>query len=92
MLDTLQYIVHETDCWLEIATLLIPGHNDSNAELEAMSRWLVDHLGPDVPLHFTAFHRDDKMADVEATPLATVRRARHRAGPGLAPRVHRQRA
>ena len=76
VLDTLQYIVHETDCWLEITTLLIPGHNDSNAELEAMSRWLVDHLGPDVPLHFTAFHPDYKMTDVEATPLATVRRAR----------------
>jgi pyruvate formate lyase activating enzyme len=76
VLDTLQYIAHDTDCWLEITTLLIPGHNDSNAELEAMSRWLVDHLGPDVPLHFTAFHPDYKMTDVEATPLATVRRAR----------------
>jgi pyruvate formate lyase activating enzyme len=76
VLDTLQYIVHETRCWLEITTLLIPGHNDSNAELEAMSRWLVEHLGADVPVHFTAFHPDYKMTGVEATPLATVRRAR----------------
>ncbi|MBI5719618.1 MAG: AmmeMemoRadiSam system radical SAM enzyme [Burkholderiales bacterium] len=76
VLDTLQHIVHETNCWLEITTLLIPGHNDSNAELEAMSRWLFEHLGPQVPLHFTAFHPDYKMTDVDATPLATVRRAR----------------
>jgi pyruvate formate lyase activating enzyme len=76
VLDTLQSIVHETGCWLEITTLLIPGHNDSNAELEALSRWIHEHLGPDVPLHFTAFHPDYKMTDVEATPLATVRRAR----------------
>jgi pyruvate formate lyase activating enzyme len=76
VLDTLQHIVHDTTCWLEITTLLIPGHNDSNAELESMSRWLVEHLGADVPLHFTAFHPDYKMTDVEATPLTTVRRAR----------------
>jgi pyruvate formate lyase activating enzyme len=76
VLDTLQHIVHETDCWLEITTLLIPGHNDSSAELEAMSKWLVEHLGPEVPLHFTAFHPDYKMTDVESMPLATVRRAR----------------
>jgi pyruvate formate lyase activating enzyme len=76
VLDTLQHIVHDTKCWLEITTLLIPGHNDSSTELEAMARWLVEHLGPDVPLHFTAFHPDYKMTEVEATPLATVRRAR----------------
>jgi pyruvate formate lyase activating enzyme len=76
VLDTLQHIVHETNCWLEITTLLIPGHNDGNAELEAMSKWLVEHLGPDVPLHFTAFHPDYKMTDVASTPIATVRRAR----------------
>ena len=76
VLDTLQHIVHETNCWLEITTLLIPGHNDSNAELEALSKWIREHLGPEVPLHFTAFHPDYRMTDVEATPLATVRRAR----------------
>ncbi|MBS0306437.1 MAG: AmmeMemoRadiSam system radical SAM enzyme, partial [Proteobacteria bacterium] len=76
VLETLEHIVHETRCWLEITTLLVPGHNDGNAELEAMSRWIVEHLGPEVPLHFTAFHPDYRMTDVAATPLATVRRAR----------------
>ena len=56
VLDTLQFIVHDTGCWLEITTLLIPGHNDSDAELDAMTRWIAEHLGREVPLHFTAFH------------------------------------
>ncbi|HSB25940.1 MAG TPA: AmmeMemoRadiSam system radical SAM enzyme [Burkholderiaceae bacterium] len=76
VLDTLQYLKHETSCWLEITTLLIPGHNDSSAELEAMSRWIADHLGADVPLHFTAFHPDYRMTDVPRTPKDTLRRAR----------------
>ena len=76
VLDTLQSIVHETGCWLEITTLLIPGHNDSRDELEAMTRWIVDHLGRDVPLHFTAFHPDYRMTDVERTPPSTLTRAR----------------
>ena len=76
VLDTLQAIRHDTDCWLEITTLLIPGHNDSDAEIEALSRWVADALGRDVPLHFSAFHPDHKFGHVPATPLATVRRAR----------------
>jgi pyruvate formate lyase activating enzyme len=76
VLDTLQYLKHETNCWFEITTLLIPGHNDSTAELEAMTRWIADHLGPDVPLHFTAFHPDYKMTGVHRTPMATLQRAR----------------
>jgi pyruvate formate lyase activating enzyme len=76
VLDTLLYLKHETDVWLEITTLLIPGQNDSNAELEALTRWVVEELGPDVPLHFTAFHPDYKMLDVPPTPPATLRRAR----------------
>ena len=76
VLDTLQYLRHETGCWFEITTLLIPGHNDSNAEIEAQTRWIADHLGPDVPLHFTAFHPDYKMMDVAPTPPATLTRAR----------------
>ncbi|WP_280154862.1 AmmeMemoRadiSam system radical SAM enzyme [Piscinibacter sp. XHJ-5] len=76
VLDTLQFVAHETDCWLEITTLLIPGHNDSVAEIEAESRWIADRLGPDVPLHFTAFHPDYKMLDVPPTPPATLARAR----------------
>jgi pyruvate formate lyase activating enzyme len=76
VLDTLQYIKHETDVWLEITTLLIPGHNDSEQELDEMSRWIKDNLGPDVPLHFSAFHPDWKMMDVPSTPPQTLTRAR----------------
>ncbi|HDP90290.1 MAG TPA: AmmeMemoRadiSam system radical SAM enzyme [Thioalkalivibrio sp.] len=76
VLDTLRYIRHETDCWLEITTLLIPGENDSDAEIDAMTRWGVKELGPDVPWHFTAFHPDWKMMDHPATPAATLTRAR----------------
>jgi len=76
VLDTLRYVHHETDCWLEITTLLIPGLNDSNPELDALTRWVADALGPDVPLHFTAFHPDYKMLDVPPTPAATLHRAR----------------
>jgi pyruvate formate lyase activating enzyme len=76
VLETLEYIRHETSCWLEITTLLIPGYNDSDAEIEAETRWIVERLGPDVPLHFTAFHPDYKMTDVPPTPPATLTRAR----------------
>jgi pyruvate formate lyase activating enzyme len=77
VLDTLEHLARETEVWFEITTLLIPGHNDSDAELEAMSAWIAEHLGPDVPLHFTAFHPDFKMLDVAPTPASTLRRARH---------------
>jgi pyruvate formate lyase activating enzyme len=76
VLETLEYIRQETDTWLELTTLLIPGENDSPQDLEAMTAWVVEHLGPDVPMHFTAFHPDWKMRDIERTPLATLRRAR----------------
>ena len=76
VLDTLAYIQHETDTWLEITTLLIPGHNDSDEELTALSRWVARELGPDVPIHFSAFHPDHRMRDVPATPPATLVRAR----------------
>ena len=76
VLDTLVYLKRETDVWLEITTLLIPGHNDSAAEITALSRWIAAELGPDVPLHFSAFHPDHKMRDVPATPTATLIQAR----------------
>jgi len=76
VLETLEYVKHETDVWLELTTLLIPGHNDSDEELDRMTRWVVDRLGPDVPMHFTAFHPDYKMLDVPATPPGTLSRAR----------------
>jgi pyruvate formate lyase activating enzyme len=76
VLDTLEYLVHETDVWVEITNLLIPGKNDSDEEIDAMTRWIVTNLGPDVPLHFTAFHPDFKMTDIEHTPSVTLTRAR----------------
>ncbi|MDF2178401.1 AmmeMemoRadiSam system radical SAM enzyme [Aliiglaciecola sp. CAU 1673] len=76
VLDTLLYLKKETDVWVEITTLLIPGENDSDQELHALSAWFAEHLGPDVPLHFSAFHPDFKMMDKPRTPLATLRRAR----------------
>ena len=75
VLDTLEWLV-ANDVWLEITTLLIPGFNDSDAELDALTRWIADHLGVGVPLHFSAFHPDYKMLDVVATPPATLTRAR----------------
>src|SRR5207253_2418776 len=65
-----------TDVWTEITTLLIPGKNDSDAEIEAQSKWMMRELGSDVPLHFTAFHPDYKLTDIARTPAATLTRAR----------------
>jgi len=76
ILETLVYVHHQTDCWLEITTLLIPGHNDSDTEISAMSKWLVAELGSSVPLHFSAFHPDYKLLDAPATPAETLKRAR----------------
>jgi pyruvate formate lyase activating enzyme len=70
------YLKQETQVWLEITTLLIPGENDSEAEIEEMTQWLVTNLGTGVPLHFTAFHPDWKMLDKSRTPPATLTRAR----------------
>jgi pyruvate formate lyase activating enzyme len=76
VLDTLLYLRHETDVWLELTTLLIPGENDSEAEVEKLSRWVRERLGADVPLHFTAFHPDWKMMDRAPTSPSTLSRAR----------------
>ena len=76
VLDTLVYLVKETQVWTEITTLLIPGKNDSDEEIRAECKWIRQNLGPDVPLHFTAFHPDYKMTDIAATPAATLTRAR----------------
>ena len=77
VLDTLVYLKHETDVWFEVTTLLIPGKNDSDEELDAECRWFAKELGPDVPLHFSAFHPDWKMTDLPPTPTATLTRARN---------------
>lgn len=76
VLETLEYIKHETNVWLEITTLLIPGKNDSEAEIQEMTQWVVEHLGHDVPMHFSVFHPDWKMRDIPSTPPETVLKAR----------------
>lgn len=76
VLDTLVYLKQETKVWFELTTLLIPGYNDSEKEIDEMTQWVVANLGVDVPMHFTAFHPDYKMMDVPPTPPATLSRAR----------------
>jgi pyruvate formate lyase activating enzyme len=76
VLETLEYLKHETDVWFEVTNLLIPGVNDSDEELDEMTTWVVDRLGPDVPMHFTAFHPDFRMLDRPPTPPGTLTRAR----------------
>lgn len=79
VLDTLRYVARETDAWLEVTTLLIPGQNDSQEEIAAMCEWMVENLGAEVPLHFTAFHPDFKMRGLRPTPSRTLGRARQQA-------------
>lgn len=74
--ETLRYLVHETDVWTEITTLLIPTKNDSDDEIARLSEWVCKELTPDVPIHFSAFHPDYKMTDLPRTPGSTLRRAR----------------
>jgi len=76
VLDTLVYIKKETNVWLEITNLIIPGENDTEQELHEMSEWIMKNLGPDVPLHFTAFHPDFRMMDHPPTPPSTLTKAR----------------
>lgn len=76
VLDSLKYLKHETDVWFELTTLVIPGENDSEDELDRMTSWVVENLGPDVPMHFSAFHPDFKLKNKPRTPPATLRRAR----------------
>ncbi|PYF09683.1 pyruvate formate lyase activating enzyme [Rhodobacter viridis] len=79
VLETIEYAVKETRCWVELTTLLIPGQNDSEAEIASLSDWVLDRLGPDVPLHFSAFHPAFRMPDLPPTPPETLFRARDRA-------------
>lgn len=79
VLETLEYIRAETSCWLEVTTLVIPGWNDSDAELDELTGWVAGHLGTETPLHLSAFHPDGRMRGVPATPAATLGRARERA-------------
>ncbi len=76
VLETLKFLKHETNVWIELTTLLIPGENDSENELNEMTQWVVENLGPDVPMHFTAFHPDWKMLDTRPTPSSSLSKAR----------------
>ncbi|SFM08726.1 AmmeMemoRadiSam system radical SAM enzyme [Nitrosomonas communis] len=77
VLQTLKYLKHETQVWLELTTLLIPGLNDSTEELQALCEWVARELGVEVPIHFTAFHPDYKMTEISSTPVRTLIRARN---------------
>ncbi len=79
VLETIEYVQHETDVWMELTTLIIPGHNDSDAEIARMAAWVVEHLGPEVPMHFSAYHPAYRMQAVPPTPAATLARARRTA-------------
>jgi pyruvate formate lyase activating enzyme len=79
VLDTLRWLRHETTVWVEVTTLLIPDHNDSVDEIDRLCDWYLANLGPEVPLHFTAFHPDFKLRELPPTPPATLHRARHQA-------------
>jgi pyruvate formate lyase activating enzyme len=76
VLESIEYLRHETDVWFEITNLLIPGENDSEAEIDEMTQWIMEQLGPNVPLHFTAFHPDWKMTSHQNAPLQTLTRSR----------------
>ena len=76
VLDTLRYIRQETSAWLELTSLIIPGQNDSEQELDEMTTWVHDNLGADVPMHFSAFHPDWKMMETPPTPPSALIKAR----------------
>jgi pyruvate formate lyase activating enzyme len=76
VLETLEWLKKETSVWFEITNLMIPALNDDPAETRRLSEWVLTHLGPDVPLHFTAFHPDFKLRDKPRTPAETLHRAR----------------
>ncbi|MBS2006664.1 MAG: AmmeMemoRadiSam system radical SAM enzyme [Cyanobacteria bacterium SZAS TMP-1] len=76
VLNTLKWLKHESNVWFEITNLVIPDLNDNTTEFEQMCQWILEELGPDVPLHFTAFHPDFRMNDKQPTPKSTLLRAR----------------
>jgi pyruvate formate lyase activating enzyme len=76
VLDTLLWLRNETSVWFEITNLMIPGLNDDPEETRKLAEWILRYLGPDVPLHFTAFHPDFKLRDRSPTPPETLHHAR----------------
>ncbi|MDE3179377.1 MAG: AmmeMemoRadiSam system radical SAM enzyme [Acidobacteriota bacterium] len=76
VLETLKTLRHETGVWFEITNLMIPDLNDGAEETKELCAWVLENLGDDVPLHFTAFHPDFKLRDRPGTPPETLHRAR----------------
>ncbi|MGD9682392.1 MAG: AmmeMemoRadiSam system radical SAM enzyme [Candidatus Obscuribacterales bacterium] len=76
VLETLEWLKKDNKVWLEITNLVIPDENDSSVEISDMCRWIVDNLGADVPLHFTAFHPSYRVQNRPPTPPETLARAR----------------
>jgi len=76
VLDTLVYIRKETSVHLEVTTLLIPNRNDSPAEIDAMTKWAVANLGPDVPWHFSAYRPTARWREEPPTPLEILLQAK----------------
>jgi len=79
VLETIAWLVHQTDVWVELTNLIIPDHNDAAGEIAEMSDWILEALGDAVPIHFTAFHPDFKLTDKPRTPPETLMRARQQA-------------
>jgi pyruvate formate lyase activating enzyme len=75
VLDTICYIAKETNIWMEITTLIVPGENDSEDELKKLADFLVNDVGPDVPWHISRFHPQYKFLDSVPTPLSSLERA-----------------
>lgn len=76
VLDTIKWLVKETDVWVELTNLVIPGFNDFEDEIKKMVDWILNNLGDEVPIHFTAFHPDFKMTDIPSTPSKTLSKVR----------------
>jgi pyruvate formate lyase activating enzyme len=75
VLDTIGYIAKETNIWLEITTLLVPGENDSDDELKKLADFIVTKAGADVPWHISRFHPQYKYLDSVPTPISSLERA-----------------
>ena len=76
VLDMLKWLKNETNVWFEITNLIIPTLNDGADEFRRLADWIFENLGPDVTLHFTAFHPDFKLRDKPRTPPETLHAAR----------------
>ena len=73
VLNTLK-LLKEIGIWFEMVDLIVPTLNDSEKEIDEMTKWIMDNLGPDVPLHFTRFHPAYKIKNLPSTPLKTIER------------------